>query len=1593
MPKIVPIDSVAPPDYVPRKVVSIKDVAPDNYIPAAPTAPGVWESLLKGLGSGAIGQGYIAEPSPGLPAPTPGEVAFANAKRTGVMTPEAQAYVDQQKAQEPGWMARAAEGLGSFVGSLPEFALGAVPGFFAGGPAGAMVGGSATAGGVRAAQDNGTALDVAKGTAIGAGSGALQALGAGLGGKIAGSMLTPEAATLVRAAEKAASAYKAAPSAATKAAMNAAYSAIPKSALIAQAAGRFAGQTVGGGVSPVLSGQMPSVRSFADAAAMGALFEAVPVAKALFHNELKAGAKAGLSPQEAAKQAYDKAWAEAQRSAENDRLQAHWENYADQGRQAQMQRLPELSTEQRVQQGWEQLANNYRKPGGPEFPDAPVQSVDPLAQNPIGQIPSANPTTPRVSAPNQAPTLPYMLDVPTVEAPRPALPAVEPIQNAATTGPVVGKVGVEPMATGVRGNRTAPTIIPDLPARPGLPGIDPMTGGPEPPRMGPGGQLAYAPGPAAPEIGGIGGGPTVHRLPGPPTATTQGGGPLMDVPQMDPYYWLRGQTHPSGYPAFDPRITQPPLSGIGGADPTPPFMPNTAGGLGRLSEGPSIDPYAGYRTGDVPTRPRQLTPETLNAQEAQPQAKARPEANAQQGLQGQVAPQEHAPQPTAPVETTSPAEQSKTAQPEIAPPAASGREIKYTKEELGVLSTTFGSNKVEIRRTNADPDNPYEIRFNGKTFDFARTVKDAKESVKRDIAPDWTDETGAAMFGRAGIGPFQTAIEVSKVFGGWAGKKLRGGFDEPTLRIVQLKPGVANALKVEMERRELGVHQAMADNPSIPREVVNRAAQGDASALAAIRGTSLEPAVQAFRQQADAASERLATAMQVHNPSTAAVIRGNKGAYMRRSYEIFDWPVQKLNDYIATKRNTPEWRQAASEFGGEDALVNYLGDLRNEGPSAAFFGRSSGTRLDKNPLTARKDLSPALRSVLGEHTDPVVNMAHTSSTLAHLVAQAEMQNDLMAHGVGKFIFDEANIPRTPDGLPDRANYMAMPEDRAYGPLAGKYIHRDVQQALVELMANPRERGLFGSIAQGLVGYTKGAVTRYNPVGAVRQVVSNPIFHLVSGDLKSLPVVWWGKYGIQAPSIYMRNALHGTRWGTTEGLTAFEEAMYRHELLDSNPEMAQLRYHAQQARGGGNAMERAAEAMAPGVGGKVVRGGRNILRRGNNAASTLYSASDNMTKIRAMLNKLEDYEPFFQRNNFTDAQKLDYAANLVADLYPNFNRMWAPARKFTQSAVSAPFPSYHFETLRVLGNALKLTRDEMMSGDPTLRYIAAKRAAGIAMAASIVPAVEALSKTHNNITPEKERSIRKALPRWMQESPLVYGEGKNGKPVAYDASYLQAFPTTLGFLNDIMRGRAADKSALDYAKSFIGGNMLLRSAMEAYYNQTDSGAQLYPEKATDGEKAWAGAKHVAGAFRPGIQNEIERGYAAFTGGKYKGSEQTPGSFALREVSGMTPVVVDRVDALKKQINDFRNGWNSLYYNRLRDKGDKPTPADKAAIAKSVNEDRKAAFLAISQQAKDMMASGVKRSEIFRALAKSGMGTAEIAKYINGAYRQFRPPKGN
>jgi hypothetical protein len=571
---------------------------------------------------------------------------------------------------------------------------------------------------------------------------------------------------------------------------------------------------------------------------------------------------------------------------------------------------------------------------------------------------------------------------------------------------------------------------------------------------------------------------------------------------------------------------------------------------------------------------------------------------------------------------------------------------------------------------------------------------------------------------------------------------------------------VASMIKVGVEQAVTRTGQPLATI----YDRVNAALDGHPSAMAVLQTTdpALAEATRRGRNMLDDMSQLIANLLPI-GPARANII-GNMGHWMRRSYAAFDasagWNYKTLMEAARAGKqlNGEDARQivkdAASYLVRQDPSLQNQRDangLPRDNTELAFTVQdlttrdtwatslvpgASSARKNVTSLVKRKDISPEIRRLMGEHTNPLTRFTTSASFQTQFVAKHQglkaMREIILSSGLG-------STQRTTEF------FKQLAQNEGWNPLNDVWMREDLVNDL-QSVATIDQAGVinFGHNAwtffKALTANAKVNLVALNPISLMTNIYGGAVASIQTGDvfttefLARFKKAWTSGRSSKVSAKQLQDL---TMQGIQDAEQALRIELIANGVLDSNLTLQDLQAGnaeaiislfgddpkaqaaANKALGAlhgaaiGNAFGRLGGgasqlvgAAAGGIAGAVI-GGKRIIDFNQWVASYTLGRPDAVFKILGYL------------SNFRTAQLAGipnpqaWAAQRTRDTYPTYDKIPAVLRQASLLPVPfiGSFMSFLYEVGRNSIMNARYARQDLMSNNPHLRKMGAKRLAG------------------------------------------------------------------------------------------------------------------------------------------------------------------------------------------------------------------------------------------------------------------------------------------
>jgi hypothetical protein len=604
----------------------------------------------------------------------------------------------------------------------------------------------------------------------------------------------------------------------------------------------------------------------------------------------------------------------------------------------------------------------------------------------------------------------------------------------------------------------------------------------------------------------------------------------------------------------------------------------------------------------------------------------------------------------------------------------------------------------------------------------------------------------------------------------------------------------------------------------------------DPAKLAALP-TEIAVELQKMRDHVDGLSS-IAQSLPGASAELQLTIAQNMGHYITRTYKKFGanrdvWMEKALKDQQIMADFSTEVRQTSPNATDEEIRTLAETLLRRDTVSLADLGRfSPRTNRYVDVLKARKDLSPAVRKLYGEREDAFENYADTVSKLTNLVSHRLFVDELKKTGLQQGFFSDSSNQQP--GHVQEVNHKQIPQLRG---LEGVLMTPELADAINDIYT-VNVPGKPARFIVGVMGLSKAAKTVGSVQATIRNLTGNIPIALANGAWNprefagAAKATWWNDLwnkGDAATKAEIRN-LH--ELGLIEGVNV--EAL------------RDIAAHTSATL----------EDYIAGI------DSRNHFKSFTRGVAKVYQSMDTVWKIHTFYSYLPHYRQ--AHPNMSEHELRMHVARIVREITPTYSEASKAAKFWARYMPVGPFAMFNAEMWRTTANRIRLTTEELRSGNPALQGLAARRVAGQAAALALPTAAALAAKAMIGMGDDEEEALRQRVAPWQKNAVLIpiSKDPDTGKFEYFDASYNDPFSVFTNPLNALARGEGKE-AAMEAAEPFIAEDLAIGMVMSIMRNSDENGKPVYDTGLLPTDQNKQIAQFIVSRFEPGTLTSLRR----------------------------------------------------------------------------------------------------------------------------------------
>jgi hypothetical protein len=263
------------------------------------------------------------------------------------------------------------------------------------------------------------------------------------------------------------------------------------------------------------------------------------------------------------------------------------------------------------------------------------------------------------------------------------------------------------------------------------------------------------------------------------------------------------------------------------------------------------------------------------------------------------------------------------------------------------------------------------------------------------------------------------------------------------------------------------------------------------------------------------------------------------------------------------------------------------------------------------------------------------------------------------------------------------------------------------------------------------------------------------------------------------------------------------------------------------------------------------------------AETAYALEDDLPKFALWLEETKLYRKAMP--NASDTEVMRTAARNIRNITPTWDKVPRGIREVSRFPFFGMFPGFQAEMVRNTKNLLKLSVQEIRSGNPQLRKVGLRRLAGLQASLAIPEAIAvaggaALTGATMGEQTETIMRRREFQPEWQRNSSMLYWDAEGEDFRQLDVGFLDPragmkkpiLAAVAGILQEEAGvPRSLGRGAAQFGEAFLGTEAGVRTIAQAAQNRDEMGRTISNPEDPAWKQALRRAAHVGKAVSPGV----------------------------------------------------------------------------------------------------------------------------------------------
>ena len=655
-------------------------------------------------------------------------------------------------------------------------------------------------------------------------------------------------------------------------------------------------------------------------------------------------------------------------------------------------------------------------------------------------------------------------------------------------------------------------------------------------------------------------------------------------------------------------------------------------------------------------------------------------------------------------------------------------------------------------------------------------------------------------------------------------------------------------------------------------------------------------------------------------------------------------------------------------LGAVYAILESARDRSKQGMAGLVAnGTKYGTK-DVSMFNKRKVIDGSILALLGEHRDPILNVARSVTKMDYFIANNEYLINLREQGLESGLFRERKSVSAKDGMEYTVQYASKTSD-TLDPLNGLWTSPDVIEGLEDFNDSGGDGGWVDSFIRfnSKVKYGKTVLSSGT---AFRNLFGGSFFPVLmghnpfTGNFKEALKESWAdlyskdkKFKDHIGKLTRLGVLHNSA-NASELKAILEDAMDMNEVGIINTNERALKY---------------------------VPIGK--IKRGAELAQNFYRMGDDLWKIVAFDKEVKDW----MNVGYSEALAEKKAAYRIINGMPTYSMLPLGFRKLRRFPLVAPFVAFPYEVIRTVYNNYRFIQQDLKGVDENgkaldlnteqlakVKKLANKRLIGMAIVHAAAPGLALLSRVMNGVDDEEDKTRRLLGPEWGRNSSLIYvGTDSNGNRVTLDSTYIMPYSIFTRAYNAIVNGTKEDlddkiRDSLDELFSpFYNVDITAGAALEIVTNKKRAGGVVYNDQGSSYDIAGEVSNYALNKLAPGLFLNAERIYKGFDGQKNSTGQPYSKAGEVAAAFGFRFNTMDVSTAIRYHGYEIKDRLSNA----------------QRILAKKASDRNEVSDLDLKQAFEDsMVARNAAYNEVIRIVTgveKMGYSSAEVRQSLMGA----------